>query len=152
VDAIAFQMQAAVSICIIGPVANRNSEVEVRRYVVYTCNVLAYWLIRWHGSVHVNWPGGVTNVTWPLHDPIGYAEAESSMCGYGRANFSKLLTFCSCLWDTDLNFTQLEQNAGVALCLRKSEVVARSIDPKTQLSLNMLHLNLRLRTATLNVS
>lgn len=33
-DAIAFQMQAAVAICIIGPVADRNGEVEVRRYIV----------------------------------------------------------------------------------------------------------------------
>lgn len=32
-EAIAAQMQAAVSICIIGPVADRNGEVEVRRYV-----------------------------------------------------------------------------------------------------------------------
>jgi hypothetical protein len=32
-EAIASQMQAAVSICIIGPVADRNGEVEVRRYV-----------------------------------------------------------------------------------------------------------------------
>lgn len=31
VEAIAFQMQAAVSICIIGPVADRNGEIEVRR-------------------------------------------------------------------------------------------------------------------------
>jgi hypothetical protein len=30
-EAIAFQMQAAVSICIIGPIGERNGEVEVRR-------------------------------------------------------------------------------------------------------------------------
>jgi hypothetical protein len=28
-------MQAAVSICIIGPIADKNGEVEVRRYVSY---------------------------------------------------------------------------------------------------------------------
>lgn len=32
-EAIANQMQAAVSICIIGPIGDRNGEVEVRRYV-----------------------------------------------------------------------------------------------------------------------
>jgi hypothetical protein len=40
-------------------------------------------------SVHVNWPGGLAAATWPSHDPTGYAEAEKSMCGYGRANFSE---------------------------------------------------------------
>ncbi|KIM74212.1 hypothetical protein PILCRDRAFT_14653 [Piloderma croceum F 1598] len=68
-EAIASQMQAAVSICIIGPIGERNGEVEVR-------------------SVHVNWPGGLAAATWPAHDPTGYAEAEKSMCAYGRANFS----------------------------------------------------------------
>jgi hypothetical protein len=71
-EAIALQMQAAVSICIIGPIGERNGEVEVR-------------------SVHVNWPGGVAGATWPLHDPAGYTEAEKSMCNYGRANFSQSL-------------------------------------------------------------
>lgn len=69
-EAIASQMQAAVSICIIGPIGERNGEVEVR-------------------SVHVHWPGGLAAATWPAHDPTGYAEAEKSMCAYGRANFSQ---------------------------------------------------------------
>ncbi|KIM86360.1 hypothetical protein PILCRDRAFT_86556 [Piloderma croceum F 1598] len=60
-------MQAAVLICIIGPVG--SGEVEVR-------------------SVHVNWPGGPMGATWPLHNPTGYTEVEKSMCSYGRANFS----------------------------------------------------------------
>lgn len=30
-DVIAYQMQAALSICIIGPVADRNGKIEVRR-------------------------------------------------------------------------------------------------------------------------
>jgi hypothetical protein len=34
-EAIAFQMQAAVSICIIGPIGERNGEVEVRRYATW---------------------------------------------------------------------------------------------------------------------
>jgi len=70
-------MQAAVSICIIGPIGDRNGEVEVR-------------------SVHVNWPGGVTGATWPAHDPNGYSEAEKSMSVYGRANFSPS-TYCEYL-------------------------------------------------------
>ncbi|KIM88518.1 hypothetical protein PILCRDRAFT_2746 [Piloderma croceum F 1598] len=57
-------MQAAVSICIIGPLTHHLA------------------------SVHVNWPGGLAGATWPLHDPNGYTEAEKSMCTYGRANFS----------------------------------------------------------------
>ena len=42
-------------------------------------------------SVHVNWPGGLAGATWPMHDPAGYSEAESSMCAYGRANFSEYI-------------------------------------------------------------
>lgn len=69
-EAIASQMQAAVSICIIGPVGEQNGEVKVR-------------------SVYINWPGGLAGATWDLHDPTGYTKAEKSMCAYGRANFSQ---------------------------------------------------------------
>jgi hypothetical protein len=50
-----------------------------------SCGSLNHRLI----SVHVNWPGGLAGATWPLHDPVGYTEAEKSMCAYGRANFSE---------------------------------------------------------------
>ena len=38
-------MQAAVSICIIGPIADRNGEIEVRRYVVLVVCTLSGILI-----------------------------------------------------------------------------------------------------------
>ncbi|KIM87300.1 hypothetical protein PILCRDRAFT_3800 [Piloderma croceum F 1598] len=72
-NAISVHMQAAVSICIIGPIADRNGEIEVR-------------------SIHSNWPGGISASTWPNFDPAGYELAEQSMCAYGRANFSELLS------------------------------------------------------------
>jgi len=80
-------MQAAVSICIIGPIADRNGEVEVRRYGSSPC-VYEPGADNGLTSVHVNWPGGLAGATWPLHDPVGYTEAEKSMCAYSRANFS----------------------------------------------------------------
>ncbi|KAF7980387.1 hypothetical protein HWV62_38180 [Athelia sp. TMB] len=59
-DAIANQMQVAVSICLIGPVGASNGEIEVR-------------------SVHVNWPGGPKDATWPNHDAPSYTAAEASI-------------------------------------------------------------------------
>lgn len=95
-------MQAAVSICIIGPIGDRNGEVEVR-------------------SVHVNWPGGLAGATWPLHDPDGYSEAERSMSAYGRANFSKLMLFLGVhALDTDQTIVQVLPNASVVRCLCKT--------------------------------
>lgn len=44
-DAIAAQLQAAVSICIIGPVANHGGEVEVRRYAHYAVYHMPYLMI-----------------------------------------------------------------------------------------------------------
>ena len=42
-------------------------------------------------SIHVNWPGGFSSQTWPVHNPIGYSEAEKSAVKYGMA------VFCKCL-------------------------------------------------------
>lgn len=69
-DAIAAQMQAAVSISIIGPIPEINGKIEAR-------------------SIHVNWPGGLSTATWPQHDTVGFQEAEKSMVAYARSNFSK---------------------------------------------------------------
>lgn len=67
-DAIAAQMQASVSIVIVGPIPERNGEVEAR-------------------SVNVNWPGGLSTATWPTFDPLGFELASRSLVGYARANF-----------------------------------------------------------------
>src|SRR5215471_5423967 len=56
--------------------------------VFHLCLVLYDFVNNRIVSVHVNWPGGLKESTWPAHDPVGYSEAEKSMCAYGRANFS----------------------------------------------------------------
>jgi len=56
------------------------------------------------------------NATWPEHDPIGYGEAEKSMCTYGRANFSKQINnLCLCRILTKI--FQVLQSVDAVLCL-----------------------------------
>ena len=66
-NSIAKQLQSAVSIIITQPMPE-TGEVEV-------C------------SVHVNWPGGLSTQTWPVHNPMGYENAEKSAVLYGNAIF-----------------------------------------------------------------
>ncbi|KAF7971124.1 hypothetical protein HWV62_21996 [Athelia sp. TMB] len=68
-DAIASQMQAAVSIHIVGPIPERNGEIEAR-------------------SINVNWPGSLSGSTWPQYDPSGFSAAQKSLISYARSNFS----------------------------------------------------------------
>ncbi|KZP13324.1 hypothetical protein FIBSPDRAFT_960611 [Athelia psychrophila] len=68
-DAIAAQMQASVSIQIVGPIPERNGEIKAR-------------------SINVNWPGGLSTATWPMFDPLGFEAATQSLVGYARANFT----------------------------------------------------------------
>jgi hypothetical protein len=73
-------------------------------------------------SIHVNWPGGLEGATWPLHDPTGYSEAEKSMAGYGRANFSEQFVFLR-YTSTDLTASQVQWNANDVHCPRKARIV-----------------------------
>lgn len=69
-DAIAKQMGGPCTISVVGPIPEAQGDVQLR-------------------SVHANWKGSLDSFTWPKYDPIGYAAAQKSIVGFGRAVFSE---------------------------------------------------------------
>lgn len=70
-DAISKQMGGPCTISVVGPIPAAQGDIQLR-------------------SVHSNWVGSLASFTWPKFDPVGYAAAQTSIVGFGRAVFCKL--------------------------------------------------------------
>jgi hypothetical protein len=79
----------------------------------------------------LDWPSGLLASRWPKFDPAGYELAEQSMCTYGRANFSELLSVKLYKYEDLPNIEGIEECQALREELQQIPPTSYSASPST---------------------